>query len=194
LFESVEFNIAETKITMQPLLPIENLAYLTLLQQSMKPPPLFMNSAVIGMYYSFQYGPTLRDFLFDVLKLSSNDSRILEKYCSLLERLVSFSQECRNFVHNMVIVEMVEGSMTVEHLFRHFCFYGNVLHVEIRPENPRLAIITFQTPEFARAACYISKKFHYPHCTILSSYIYNLEHFITKCVRDFLFTDGILTG
>ncbi|KRZ69330.1 hypothetical protein T10_1257 [Trichinella papuae] len=171
-------------------LPVENLPHLTSVQQPMKPHPILLNSAVIGMYYSLQHGQTMRDFLFEVFNLSSNDPLILDKYCSLLQRLVSFSQECRDFVHNMIFVEMVDGRMTVEHLFRHFCFYGNVLQAEIRPENPQLAIVTFQTPELARAACYISKNFHYPHCTIICSYIYNLEHFVTKCVRDFLFTNS----
>ncbi|KRY30940.1 hypothetical protein T01_1341 [Trichinella spiralis] len=149
-----------------------------------------LNTTMIELHYRSEHGAVLRNFLFEIFSLSTQDPLSLFKYNSMLYKLYCFTQECRDFVHNMIFVEIFNGRTTTEHLFSHFSSYGKVLHVEIRHENPHVAIVTFQTAEMARAACYICKEFHFPNCTIMCSYIYNLEDFVTKSVRDFLIMDA----
>ncbi|KRY52133.1 hypothetical protein T03_14970 [Trichinella britovi] len=149
-----------------------------------------LDTTMTELRHSIEHGAVLRNFLFEIFSLSAQDPLILFKYQSMLFKLECFTQERRNFVHNMIFVEIFNGRTTTEHLFSHFSSYGKVLHVEIRPENPHVAIVTFQTAEMARSACYICKEFHFPNYTIMCSYIYNLEDFFIKSVRNFLIMDA----
>ncbi|OUC47127.1 hypothetical protein D917_07159 [Trichinella nativa] len=133
----------------------------------MEPRPGLLDTTMTELRHSIEHGAVLRNFLFEIFSLSAQDPLILFKYNSMLYKLYCFTQERRNFVHNMIFVEIFNGRTTTEHLFSHFSSYGKVLHVEIRPENPHVAIVTFQTAAMARSACYICKEFHFPNCTII---------------------------